>query len=99
LEFGRPTGISLLGAFDLSLPDWVLPGPGHIALLIARDTVEGCAVVLLTVVLGAVAGYAVEATPSYASIVLSSIVILIAPKALYNIVAAIKQLTVVELAV
>jgi hypothetical protein len=68
-------------------------------LLMARDTVEGCAVVLLTAVLGAVAGCAAEATPGYASAVLSSMVILIAPKALCNIAAAIKQLIVVELAV
>jgi len=69
------------------------------ALLMARDTVEGCAVILLTTVLGAVAGGTTEATPGYTSTVLSNIVILIAPKALYNITATIKQLVVVELTI
>jgi len=63
LEFGWPAGISLLGDFDLTLPDWALPGPGYMALLMARDAVEGCAVLLLATVLGAVAGGATEATP------------------------------------
>lgn len=99
LELGWPTGVGLLGAFDLSLPDWALPGPGDMALLMARDTVEGCAVVLLTAVLGAVASCATEATPGYTSAVLSSMVILIASEALCNVAAAIKQLTVMELAV
>ena len=61
LEFGWPTGVSVLGDFDLSLPDWALPGPGYMALLMARDAVEGCAVLLLATVLGAVAGSTTEA--------------------------------------
>jgi len=60
------------------------------ALLIVRDIVEGCAVLLLTIVLGAIAGGTIEAAPGYTSIVLSSIVILIAPKALCDVVATIK---------
>jgi len=60
------------------------------ALLIVRDTVEGCAVLLLTIVLGAVAGGAIEAISGYTSVILSSIVILIVPKVLYDVVATIK---------
>jgi hypothetical protein len=83
----------------LSLSDWALPGPGYMALLIARDIVKGCAIILLAIVLGAVAGGAIEATPGYTSIVLSSMVILIVPKALCNVIATIKQLIVVELTI
>ena len=60
------------------------------ALLIARNTIEGYAVILLITVLGAVADGATEATPGYTSTVLSSMVILIAPKALCNITATVK---------
>jgi len=59
-------------------------------LLIARDIVEGCAVILLIIVLGAMAGGATEAIPGYTSTVLSSIIILITPKVLYNITVTIK---------
>jgi len=79
-----------LGAFDLSLLDWVLPGPGHMALFMAKDIVEGYTVILLIIVLGAVVSGATKATPGYTSIVLSSMVILIVPKALYNITATVK---------
>jgi len=79
-----------LGAFDLSLPDWVLPGPGYIVLLIVRDIVEGYVVILLTIVLGAVASGATEAIPGYTFIILSSMVILIVPKVLYNVIATVK---------
>jgi len=79
--------------------DWVFPGPGHIALLIARNIVEGYVIILLIIVLGTVAGSAIEAIPSYTSIVLSSIVILIVPKTLYNVIATVKQLVVVELTI
>jgi len=68
-------------------------------LFIARDVVEGCAVILLTIVLGVVAGGATEAIPGYTSIVLSSMVILIVSKALYNIIATVKQLVIVELTI
>jgi len=90
LEFGWPIGISLLSTFDLSLPNWVLPGPGYIALLMAKNVVKGYAVILLTIVLGAVAGGATEATPGYTFIVLSSMVILIVPKVLCNIIVIVK---------
>ena len=56
LELGRPTGISLLGLFDLSLPDWAFSSLRSVALLVARDTVESCVVVFLTAILGAMAG-------------------------------------------
>jgi len=69
------------------------------ALLIVRDAVEGCAVLLLAIVLGAVAGGATEAAPGYTSAVLSSMVILIAPKVLCDIIATIKQLIVMELTI
>ena len=99
LELRRPTGISLLGLLDLPLPDQAFPSPGDVALLTARDIVEGCAVVLLTVVLGAIASYTTEATPSHAPTVLSSVIILIAFKALSDIAASIKKLTVMEFTV
>ena len=99
LEFGWPTSISLLGAFDLPLSNWALPGLGDMALLAARDTVEGCLVILLTTVLGAVAGCAAEAALSHTPAVLCSVVILITPEALYDIAAAIEQLIVMELTV
>jgi len=60
------------------------------ALLITRNIVEGCAVILLTIVLRTVAGGATKAIPGYTSTVLSSIVILITPKVLYNIIVTIK---------
>jgi len=60
------------------------------ALLIIRDIVEGYVIILLTIVLGAVAGSATEATPGYTSTILSSMIILIVPKVLYNIIATIK---------
>ena len=88
-----------MGAFDLSLPDWVLPGPGYIVLLMARDVVEGCVVILLIIVLGTVASGTTEAIPGYTFIVLSSMVILIVPKTLYNIIATVKQLVVMELTI
>jgi len=62
----------------------------------ARDIVEGCAVILLIIVLGIVAGGATEATPSYTSTVLNSIIILIVPKVLCNIIVIVKQFIVVE---
>ena len=65
----------------------------------ARDTVEGCTVILLTIVLRAIAGGATEAIPGYTSTILSSMVILIVPKTLYNIIATVKQLVVVEFTV
>jgi len=60
------------------------------ALLMARDVVEGYAVILLTIVLGAMAGGATEATPGYTSTVLSSMVILIVSKVLYNVIVTVK---------
>jgi len=99
LEFGWPTSVSLLGAFDLPLSNWALPSPGDMALLAARDIVEGCPVILLTTVLGAVAGCAAKAAPSHTPAVLCSVVILIAPEALCDIAAAIEQLTVMELTI
>jgi len=65
----------------------------------ARNTVEGYVVILLTIVLGAVAGGATEAIPGYTFTVLSSIVILIVPKTLYNIIATVKQFVVIELTI
>jgi len=88
-----------LGAFDLSLPDWALPSPGYMALLMARDTVENYAVILPTIVLRTIADGTTEAIPSYTSTVLSSMVILIVPKVLCNIIATVKQLVVVELTI
>jgi len=56
LEFGWSTSISLLCLFDLSFPYGAFPGPGNMALLVARDIVKGCTVVFLTTVLRAMAG-------------------------------------------
>jgi hypothetical protein len=56
-------------------------------------------VILLVAVLGAVAGYAAEATSSYTLTVFYYMVILVALEALHDIAAAVKQLAVVELAV
>ena len=69
------------------------------ALLIARDVVEGYAVILLITVLGAVDDGATEATPGYTFTVLSSMVILIVPKVLCNVIATVKQFVVVELTI
>jgi len=60
------------------------------ALLIARNTIEGYAVILLIIVLGTVAGSATEATPGYTFTVFNSMIILIVSKVLYNIIATIK---------
>jgi len=59
-------------------------------LFMARDIVEGYAVILFIIVLGAVTGGVTEAIPSYTSIVLSNMVILIVPKTLCNIIVTIK---------
>jgi len=59
-------------------------------LFMAKDVVKGYVVILLTTVLGTMAGGVIEAIPSYTSIVLSSIVILIASKVLYNIITIVK---------
>jgi hypothetical protein len=69
------------------------------ALLTARDIVESCTVFLLPAVLRTVAGYTTEATPGYAFIVLSSMVIRIVLELLGNITASVKQLVVVKFAV
>jgi len=66
------------------------------ALLIARDAVKGYIIILLAIVLGAVAGSTIEAIPGYTFTVLNSIIILIAPKVLYNIIATVKQLIIIE---
>ena len=99
LEFRQSTDISLLGTFDLSLPDQVLPGPGHIALLIARNTVEGYAIILLIIVLGTIADGATETTLDYTFTILNNIIILVVPKVLCNIIATIKQLIIIELTI
>jgi len=64
------------------------------SLLITGDIVVGCVVVLLSIVLGAMASYTTEATPRYTLAVLSGVVILVAFKALGDIVASVKQLVV-----
>jgi len=74
----------------LSLSDWILPGLGHMALLIVRDIIKGYTVILLIIVLGIIANDATEAIPSYTFTILSNIIILIIPKVLYNIIATIK---------
>ena len=55
LELGGPTGISLLSLLNLSFPNWTFPSLGYMALLVAGDTVVGCAFVLLSAVLRAMA--------------------------------------------
>jgi len=69
------------------------------ALLMARDIVKDCAIILLTIVLETMADGTTEAIPSYTSTMLSSIIILIVPKTLYNIIAIVKQFIVVELTI
>ena len=65
------------------------------SLLMAGDVVVGCVVVLLSIVLGAMASYTTEAAPRYTLVVLSGVVVLVAFKALGDIVASVKQLIVV----
>jgi len=60
------------------------------ALLMTRNTVENYAVILFTIVLGTMASDATEAIPGYTFIILSSMVILIVPKVLYNIIVIVK---------
>ena len=79
-----------MGVFDLSFLDWVFSGLGHMALLMVKDAVEGCAVILFTIVLGTMANSATKTIPGYTSTVFSSMIILIIPKVLYNIIATIK---------
>jgi len=68
-------------------------------LFIVKDVVEGYTVILLIIVLGTIASNAIETILSYTFTVFSSIVILIVPKALYNIIAIVKQFVVVELTI
>jgi len=56
-------------------------------------------VIFLIIILGTVAGGAIEAILGYTSIVFSSIVILIVFKVLYNIIATVKQFVVIELTI
>ena len=60
----------------------------------AGDIVVGRVVVLLSIVLGAMASYTIEATPRYTLVVLSSVVILVTSKVLGDIAASVKQLVV-----
>jgi len=60
------------------------------ALLIARDIVEDYTVIFLTIVLGTVVGGTTEAIPGYIFTVLSSMIILIVFKVLYNVIVIIK---------
>jgi len=60
------------------------------ALFMARDIVEGYAVIFLTIVLGTVVDGVTKAIPGYTSIILSSIIILIISKILYNIITIVK---------
>jgi len=69
------------------------------ALLMARDIVEGYAVILLIIVLGAMADSVTEAIPGYTFTVFNSIIILIISKVLCNIIATVKQLIVMELTI
>jgi hypothetical protein len=69
------------------------------ALLVARDIVEGCTIILLKAVLRAMANCTTKATLSDVAIVFDYMVVLIALKALCDIAAAIKQLVVIELTV
>ena len=59
-------------------------------MFIVKDIVEGYTVILLIIVLGTIVGDIIEAIPSYTFTVFSSIVILIIPKILYNIIIIIK---------
>jgi hypothetical protein len=68
-------------------------------LLIARDIVEGCTIILLKAVLRAMASCTTKATLSNIAIMFNYIVVLIALKALCDIAAAIKQLAVTELTI
>ena len=65
----------------------------------ARDIVKDYTIILLTIVLGTVVNSTTEAIPGYTFIVLSSIVILIVPKVLCNVITIVKQLVVVELTI
>ena len=59
-------------------------------MLIARNTIKSYAVILLIIVLGAMADGITKAIPGYTFTVLSSIIILIVPKVLYNIITTVK---------
>jgi len=60
------------------------------ALLIAKDIVEVCTVILLIIVLGTIVDSTTKAILSCISAVLSNIIILIVSKVLYNIITIIK---------
>jgi hypothetical protein len=70
-----------------------------VALLAARNIIKGYIVILLIAVLRAVASCVAKATSSYTLTVFYYMVILIALKALCDIVAAVKQLTIIKLVV
>jgi len=59
-------------------------------LFIARNTIKGYVIILLTIVLGTMASDATEAIPDYTFTILNSIIILIIPKVLYNIIIIVK---------
>jgi Holliday junction resolvase len=69
------------------------------ALLAARYIVEGCTIILLRTVLRAMASCTTKAILSDIVTMFNYMVVLIALKALCDITAAIKQLTVIKLAV
>jgi hypothetical protein len=69
------------------------------ALLAARDIVEGCTIILLKAVLRAITSCTTKATLSDVATMFNYIVVLIALEALCDIAAAIKQLAVIELTI
>jgi len=59
-------------------------------LFIARNVVEGYVIILFTIVLGTIVDGAIKAIPGYTFTILSSMIILIVPKVLYNIITIVK---------
>jgi hypothetical protein len=90
LELRGPTGISLLSLLDLPFPNWTFPSPGYVALLMAGDTIVGCAFVLLSAVLRTMASCATKAAPRYTTVVLSYVVVLVAFEALSDVATTIE---------
>jgi len=59
-------------------------------LFIVKNIIKNYTIILFTIVLGTIAGGAIKAIPGYTSTILNSMIILIIPKILYNIIVIIK---------
>ena len=74
----------------MPFPNWTFLSLRYMAFLMARDIIVGCAFVLLSTVLRAMANCATKAALRYITIVLSYVIVLVAFEVLSDIATTIK---------